>query len=823
MPVSSNFSTQRFGLRPLALALHMAFGGACLMAGTALPTPALAQAAKATHRFDIPAGPLATALNQVGATAGAGVLLSFDPALVLNVRSPALQGEYSVEEALQRLLQGSGLMAQASGSGTFVLRKAAVPAPADNAPELPTVRVVGKTEGTGSYTTGLTNTATKLDLSLRETPQSVTVLTHKRMEDQGLSEVSQVLDQATGLYFNHANVVGSDGNPVYSRGFEVDNYQVNGVPRSDRYGFKNDVADTAVYDRVEVVRGASGLLNGVGEPSGAVNLVRKLPTREFQGHVSGKVGSWDFRRVEADLSGALTESGNVRGRMVGVRQDSGTFVDRVSMNKDVLYGVVEVDLAPNTILSAGMEYQRNETTGAGNLHSAAPIFFPNGSRTGFGYTTNLAADWSSTLRENLTLFAGLEHHFDNEWKIKLDVDQDRRDYRFTVGDVSLRNSATDDAGQFRGFRNEGAPRQSSLSLHATGPYQWFGRKHELVVGGSYYRFKERSNWYNEMQEPIATYPELFRIIQTGHYPQGDLSLTGEGRTLNDQQSGLYAATRINPADGISVIVGSRLSNWKTRSDRFDAAGVTTRGDTTRQSSVLTPYAGIVVDVSPSASLYGSYTDIFQPSSLYDANGRLLDPAEGKNLEGGIKMAFLDDRLNVSAAVYKTQKDGVPEYVPGPGGSVNRGPTGAYVYRGVDGTKTTGFELEASGQLSRLWQVAAGYSEAKPVDRDGDPRLTHIPRKQFKLFTSYQPRQWLEGLTLGANLRWQDAVSSRDPYPYAQGDLTTLDLMAHYEITRNLSATLNVNNVFDKRYHTNINVGAWYGEPRSAYVNLRYRF
>lgn len=812
MPAHRN-RTRKLNRSPLQHALAAALLALSLNAGAqiqAIDQPAL----DATHNYKQPAGPLGRTLAAFATQTG--LALSFDPALTEGLNSPGLSGTYTVRQALERLLAGSGLAPVARGDGSYTLRR--LPPAAREETTLAPVRVIAITEGSGSYTTGLTNTATKLNLSLRETPQSVTVITHKRMNDQGLDEVSKVLDQTTGLYFNNTNVVGGDSNPIYSRGFELQNYQVGGIPRSHRFGFKNDVSDTAVFDRVEVVRGASGLLNGVGEPSGAVNLVRKLPTREFQAHVAAKVGSWDFYRSEADLSGALTENGNVRGRIVGAHQDNGTFVDRVNMKKEVLYGIVEADLTPNTILSAGIEYQRHKTTGAGSLFSAAPIFFRDGSTTGFGPSTNLAADWSSTQRDNQTLFAGPEHYFDNAWKIRLDLEHSRRKYDITIGDVSLMYANLGNVGSFRGFKYYGEPRQNSLALHATGPYRLFGRTHELVIGGSYYEMKEDGKSHSRMDTQIPTYADLFDLIDTGDYPQGNISPTGADTTLHDWQSGLYAATRLNPMDGVSVIVGGRLSNWKTRTDRFNAAGVTTRGETSKESAVITPYAGIVVDVTDHLSVYASYTDIFQPSTRYDESGNLLDPAEGNNVEGGVKLALLDNRLNVSASVYRTKKDNVPEYVPG-----IIGPNAQYVYKGVDGTKTSGFELDIAGELTPRWQVAGGFSYNRPVDANGNPRLTYIPRKMFKLFTSYQPRWLLEGLTLGANLRWQDAVSTTSPYPYAQGSFATLDLMAHYEITRKLSATLNLNNVADKRYYTNINSGGWYGEPRSAYLNLRYAF
>lgn len=803
--------------RPTVLAMAALMATSTLPAAWAQTQPAPATQSAARKAYAIDAGPLEDVLLRF--TTAAGIALSFDPALVAGQRSPGLHGSYGSDDGLRHVLQGSGLEAQPRADGTYVLRKTAA---ATQAPtELPTVRVVGATEGTGSYTTELSNTATKLNLSLRETPQSITVMTHKRMEDQGLTDVTQVLDQTTGLYFNNTNVVGGDGNPVYSRGFELQNFQVNGIPRSHRYGFESDVSDTALFDRVEVVRGASGLLNGVGEPSGAVNLVRKLPTREFQGHVAAKLGSWDFYRTEADLSGALNQSASVRGRLVAVHQDNGSFVDRVKSKKEVLYGVVEADLTSSTVLSAGAEYQRQRSTGAGSSHSAA-IFYPNGTPTGFGPSTNLTADWAANHRENRTVFAGLEHYFDNDWKLRLDLERSSREYNFTVGDASLRNADPQDAGSFRGFRNVGEPTQSSLAVHANGPYQLLGRKHELVVGGSYYKYDEVGYYYNEMSEAITDYADLYRLISTGYYPQGNLSATGSGYKNHDRQSGLYAATRLNPLDGLSFIVGSRLSNWKTRTDQFDAAGAVTRGATTKVTHQFTPYAGVIVDVTKQLSVYASYTDIFQPASVYDAQGKLLDPAEGANIEAGMKLALLGDRLNISAAVYQTKKDNVPEYVPGPGGSVNYGPTGAYVYQGIDGTKTTGFELDIAGTLTPEWQIAGGFSQNKPVDRDGKPRLTYVPRKMLKAFAGYQPRA-VRGLTLGANVRWQSSISSTDPYPYAQGSLATVDLMARYDFTPEWSATLNINNVGDKRYHTNINVGGWYGEPRNASVTLRYAF
>ncbi|MFJ3313971.1 TonB-dependent siderophore receptor [Herbaspirillum huttiense] len=172
---------------------------------------------------------------------------------------------------------------------------------------MPAVTVTGHaepatTEGTGAYTTGETAAATHLPLSLQETPQAVTVMTRQRMDDQQLNSVQGVLDNTTGITSYQSD---SERTSFYSRGFLINNVQYDGIPTvvgNTVNGSGISAIDTAFYDRVEVVRGASGLLTGTGNPSAAINLVRKRPTRDFSASASLSAGSWDTHRAMADLS-----------------------------------------------------------------------------------------------------------------------------------------------------------------------------------------------------------------------------------------------------------------------------------------------------------------------------------------------------------------------------------------------------------------------------------------------------------------------------------------------------------------------------------------
>ena len=232
--------------------------------------------ALAARPYNLASGPLGRTLSSFAAQAG--IALSFDPALTEGLLSPALSGTYSAREGMRRLLSGSGLELVQRTDGSYTLGKIS---PAASAPResatLPEVQVTAvqtaTTEGTGSYTTGSASTATRLNLSIRETPQSVSVITRQRMDDQGLSQLSDVVAQTPGLVIAQSGNAGSDSSPIYARGFAVENYQVDGVGQVfSGYSSVFQSNDMALYDRVEVVRGATGLMNGVGSPLSLIHI-----------------------------------------------------------------------------------------------------------------------------------------------------------------------------------------------------------------------------------------------------------------------------------------------------------------------------------------------------------------------------------------------------------------------------------------------------------------------------------------------------------------------------------------------------------------------
>lgn len=793
---------------------------------------AFAQEESAPRDFDLPAAPLATTLNRIARQAG--LALTADATSIGDKTSSPVRGHYSAQEAMRRALEGSGLELVKTDAGTYTLRPAP---PAPQAPDasgkspgaapesqLPEVTVAGEadrerqavTEGTGSYTTGSTSTATGLNLSLRETPQSVTVVTRQRIEDQGLTQLSEVYEQIPGLSFAQSGSQGTDSNTVYSRGFVVENYMVDGMPQSTTNSWLLQTADLALYDHVEVVRGPTGLMSGVGSPSATINLVRKRPTQEFQAQASLTAGSWNYYRGDVDVSGPLGEQGNVRGRFVAALQDNESFIDRLTENKQILYGILEIDLASSTTLTLGLEYQEHDADA--QARGGLPLYDSDGSLSNFSRSDNSAANWAHSYQTQRAVFVGLDHQFDNEWVLRANAGQTRRKYDDVIGYASGGALDRDTGAGLFLWANKWSSEyiQDALDLQTSGPFDLFGRRHELVVGYNISRMHyDDAPWASWFMLPIPNF-----YTWDGNTPGKPTWPAGDLTDFEEKQSGLYSTARFRPADALSVIVGARTTSWEQETTNKPLVGTPTVSQR-KETGVVTPYAGLVLDLNKNWSVYVSYADIFKPQNNKTPSGDYLNPETGTSIEGGAKSAFFDGRLNFAAALFEVEQDNFAVALPG-----QLAPDGNQAYRAAKGVKTTGYELEVSGEVAPNWQLFAGYTQRTSKDAEGEAVNTDAPRNQFKLFTSYRLASVGNGLTVGGGVRWQGSVYSDAIGPngerFTQEDYAVVDLMARYPLGKDMTISANLDNVFDESYYTST-WSSYYGMPRSVRVTLGYKF
>ncbi|AZD09452.1 Outer membrane ferripyoverdine receptor FpvA, TonB-dependent [Pseudomonas chlororaphis] len=808
------------GLSPLSKALSMRKAlnikllPSALALAVSLPVAGYVQAQEI--ELDIPVQSLGSALQEFGRQTNLQVLYS--PQDVQGRQSTAVKGKMDAQRAIGILLTGSGIQYSLQGNSLTLSALSTGAEGLELSPTQVTANQLGNvTEGTGSYTPGTIATATRLPLTLRETPQSISVVTRQHMDDFALNSVDAVMRHTPGIT---VSAFDTDRTNYYSRGFSINNFQYDGIPSAVRnvaYSAGNTLSDMAIYDRIEVLKGASGLLSGAGSLGGTINLVRKKPTADFQGHATLGAGSWDNYRSELDVSGPLTETGNVRGRAVAAYQDKHSFIDRYSTKNSVFYGIVEFDLSPDTLLTVGADYQDNDPRGS-TWSGSFPLLNSKGERNDAKRSFSNATDWSSWQQYTRTVFATLEHDLGDGWVTKLQLDHKYNGYDAQMGSIQFDQPQPDGSAEINAQRYKGDTTSDSADLYVSGPFSLLGRDHDLVLGGSISKahWKGKGYWDETFSVPNRVDYNNWH----GNLPKPDWGPVSQHTDDVIRQTGVYMTTRLNVTDDLKVLLGGRVVN-------YSLTGLT---PTSTESGRFIPYAGAIYDLNENFSVYASYTDVFMPQENYyrDSNRKLLEPDEGENYEVGIKSDFFDGRLNASLAYFEVKESNRP--IPDDDFN-NHNPTLPYAYKGSKAT-TKGYELEVSGELAPGWQVQGGYTH-KVVRDDNDMKLsTFEPEDQLSLYTTYKLTGDLDKMTIGGGARWQNKAWQQiwNSPKGVNEDITqesywVVDLMTRYQITKNLSATLNVNNIFDKYYYTNVGFynSAIYGEPRNVMVTTRWDF
>ncbi|ELY2807954.1 ferric-rhodotorulic acid/ferric-coprogen receptor FhuE [Cronobacter sakazakii] len=682
----------------------------------------------------------------------------------------------------------------------------------------------GTPDESQDYSVKTTTSGTKMLLVPRDIPQSVSVISQQRMQDQQLTTIEDVLENTTGVT---ASRIDTSRTNFFARGFYISNFAYEDMPTflDNRWNFGDTAGDTAIYDKIEIVRGAAGLMSGTGNPSAYVNMVRKhADSQTFKGNVSATYGSWDKQRYVMDVQSPLVESGKVRGRVVAGYQDNDSFVERNHYRKKFIYGVVDADITESTLLSLGYDYQKSEEDSP--TWGGFPSLYSDGSRTHFRRGFNTAADWAYSDLDSTKIFANLTQRFNNGWEAKVNAmhAETNFDNRMLYIDgfpdkTTGRYNAALWQGAWGGW-NVGERKQDSVDAFVRGGYELAGRQHEMMFGGSYSR--QRNNYDNSY--PVNDNSGLMDVGNIHDYDGNTVANpTWSSFALYQRdvirQKSIYAATRLSLADPLHLILGARYTQWNAKYN------LERKPDEIRRSKAddVTPYAGLIYDIDDTWSAYASYTSIFQPSGQRDVNSEFLDPTTGKAYEAGLKADWFNTRLTASLAVFRIEQDNVAVntgvIIPGSGGQT--------AYKSVDGTVSKGVELELNGALTDNWQLTFGASRYVAEAGDSVAVNPDQPRTTMKLFTRYQ-LPTLPALTVGGGARWQtktwqDIAGPNGDTRISQNGYTVVDLFTRYQATKNLAVQANLNNVFDKAYYDYLGTYGVYGAPRNFSVTASYSF
>ncbi|WP_372013031.1 TonB-dependent siderophore receptor [Pseudoxanthomonas sp. 10H] len=703
--------------------------------------------------------------------------------------------------AIGLVLAGASAMATAAPQSATGAAQAAADA---TTTELDAVLVVAQRANRVS------NGATNLDLDIKDTPQSISVVGSELMSQFNANSVNEALRLATGVRVDEWE---TNRTSYSARGFDILNTQIDGVGMPNSWGIATGAMDTFGYEKVEVIRGANGLLTGVGNAAGTINYVRKRPTNEAQGMLGLSYGSWDTLRAEADYSTPFTVDGTWAGRVVAAHEDGESWLQANENSRTYLYGVVDGQVGENGTLAFGYSYQRAKSDGI--MWGALVFMNSDGTQNEWPRDATTTQDWTYWNTTEQTAFVEYTHQLGADWQLRASYNYRRGegDDRMFYAYDGLATGLDPDTGLGLvgypwGGRDESDAHLGAVTLD--GRFELFGREQQAMLGASISR-AESNGWElsadfsSPAWGPLPPFP-----YPTDAIPEPAWSDPSLYSVLNQRLKRVFGATRISLTDRFNAIVGANYAQYR----RDGISYALTFDQTTSHTS---PYAGLTFDFTDKVLGYVSYSDIYQPQDQVDANDRYLDPSKGVNYEAGLKAEWLDQRLLTTLAVFKADQQGLAT----PTGQYNE--FGQTIYAPVD-VESTGIELEAVGRLTENLDLVAGYTAMKLDGLNGDDTYPWVPRRSANLVLSARAPGYA-ALSYGIGGRWQSGISNTESsgFKVRQDSYAVVNGFMAWDFVENASLRLNVNNVFNEKYINTLRYSGYYGAPSNYTVTLNWRF
>ena len=693
---------------------------------------------------------------------------------------------------------------------------------ADDTQQLPTITVTAESEQSElsseqskAYIIQNSSTASKLNIPLKETPQTVNVLTRQQLDDFALDNTRDVLRNTPGIIVSNQE---TERTSYLARGFEISNVLVDGVGIPlEGYNYNNDNPDSFLFDRIEVVKGANALNNGIGDPGATINMIRKRPTQELQAALNASYGSWNTQRYEADVSSPLTQDGKVRGRVFGYQQTGDSYLDRYELEKNGIGAVVEADITDTTLLTAGYTETNHKPNGVN--WGSNPLINTEGEQLSYSRNYNYSPSWAHWDSNIKSYFAELEQKLGGDWTAKLTYDEKRTQRDSKLLFLSGKPGANGTSGIFLYpgmYIDDNKEQQASLSF--SGTYPLWGQRHEASLGYVWAKNRlDELGYAGSFVNPLTTDLASF----TPEEPSWDMSKTSGEMHIRQKNQSLYAATRLHLNDDLKLLLGANYV-------QAESSGSSYGTDTIYDEDKVLPYAGLTYNFSPEYTGYLSYTSIFRPQTTRADDGSINKPIEGESYEVGVKGSWLDDKLTATMAVFRTEQSNYPL----------RDSDGIPTLRTtqVSDLRSQGYEFGLEGQLTDHFNLSFGYTQfsLKDLINGGDAR-TFNPTQSFNLLTTYQVPQ-LPKLKLGLGVQWQDQTYLDVPEATANGVITQkagiieqdayalVNLMASYELNEHMTLQANGNNLTNEKYLFNFpNQQGFYGAPANYSVAVKFKY
>lgn len=789
---------------------------ACLASAGAMAQVPAASRATARQSYDIPRQPLDGALAAFSRVAGVQVLNR--GAVTHGVMSPGVNGSFTREEALSRLLGGTGLTPRFVGANTVTV-SAPVAMPGGYATEgaiaLDTIDVQGTQspvgEGAG-FVARNSLTGSKTATPLTEIPQTVSITTRAQIDAQQATNLTQAARYVPGVYFGD----NTDTRNEYfkARGFTLDQYQ-DGMKLLTQGAWIENKIDPFFLSRIEVLEGPSSALYGQSSPGGLVNLASKRPTETPFGHLQLQTGSYGRIQGAFDFGGPLAQDGTLLYRLTGLARHTGTQVDDMKEQRVAIAPALTWKPNADTSLTILASYLNDPKGGFWSSLPYLGTLLYNPALPGGRIPRSLNTgqpNFEKFTRERASIGYEFEHRFDNVFTFRQNARYSHVDttynalqaYMFNAGTASLQR----DTYMYRGWADTVSVDNQLQAKFSTGPLE-----HNALVGLDY-QYVRRHDFSR-----YGAGPNLNLLA-----PNYAMAIPLPGVNLNRDQTfeqlGVYAQDQIKFNRFVLTLSGRGDRAWSDSFNRLN--GVTTKQD----DRAFTGRVGLTYLFENGIAPYASYSTSFNPSTGSTFNGDAFKPTTGEQYEVGVKYQPVGwDALFTLAAFDLTQQNVLTSDPYHTGFQVQTGEI-----------RARGITASAAANLTEELKLQASYTYLDPeVTKDNsglvgkDP--ANVPRNLAKLWLDYTFRTGpLAGLGLGAGVRYTGVSFANTTNTYKIPDYALFDVALRYDLAKadprlkGWAVSANVANLFDRIYVSDCsNINCRWGQGRTIYGTVDYRW
>lgn len=659
--------------------------------------------------------------------------------------------------------------------------------------------------------------ATRTPTALIDTPQAVQVLTEQLIEDQAAREITDLYRSISGItFFSYSGVT--------ARGFRQDEIRYDGVRGDPFAGFA--VPQLFNIERIEVLKGVSGMLYGGGEPGGLINYVLKKPQYRREAELSATLGNRALRGTSGEATGPIGDGG-VAYRVGGFYEEQDSFRNNAGEETAILTGQIAWQLAPETELVASFEHYDVDLDG--NRLRGVPVDDDGEFLTDISWNTNEASDFLNLEADIGQLM--LAHAFTEDTSLRLVAryvdNAERQQYHESRGPAAPGSTL-----YLREFRDQKrSSEEASVTADLVHRLDLGGARHTLLLGADYFdassSFAGRTaRQFNPLDPAASLGPvqpiDLLNPVYGNSgidFLRDDLAAIPFRRSETEaERYGVYVQDQIELTGRFHVIAGARYDDFE-ETDAVSGASA--------QDDEISYRGGLLFKPADGLSLYASYGEGFQPQGITDPeDGGPFGPETSRQIELGAKADLFDGAMLLQVAVYEIVKDGVLVANPDPGAGIGGVPRLLQIGEAT----SEGFEIDVVGDLSDRWTLQANYAYNDTRITGGNPgslsntvgdEFVNAPDHAFGLWTRYELPRISSAIAGGLDyVGERTSFSGQDVDDYVTFDLswiTTLD--SGWELQ------INVRNLFDETYAASgfiQRTGHFPGEPRTVVAQVTRR-